>query len=277
MVRRARDRHDMSVAWIAYADFLASMAVVFFALYLGRRPEMKVVLDNPPAGQVRVFLGDREAIKDKEGNYYRLQIEQPSGDSVRVPLRIKVQDEPAVPVWATIRKNAKEVRVDYRSRDQVVLELNDSQPNFETGTAVLQDGARQQLRDKVLDQCASDGKYPFLRQNERNTSTQMLMVCGYADGQRFASQGTGVDPNWRLSYERALAVREYLVRTGGCDPDRIMVAAFGSFQQQESESGLTGSALTAAQRRNRRVELRIVTDGSSIGAQPDRWTSRNAR
>lgn len=275
-MKRTRDRHDMSVAWIAYADLLASMVVVFFALYLGRRHVTEIVLSNPPSESVQVFLGKQEARRVDAGRF-RLPIEQPSGDSARVPLIVKVVDEPAVTLWATIRRTASEVQVDYRSRDQVVLELNDSQPNFETGTAVLQDVARRQLRERVLAECFANGKYPFLRNDERSSSTQMLLICGHADGQPFVGQESGVDPNWRLSYERALAVQNFLVTEGGCDPRRIMVAAFGSYQQRESERGLVGTALVAAQRRNRRVELRVVTDGASIGAQPDSWFSRNGR
>jgi flagellar motor protein MotB len=268
----------MSVAWIAYADFLASMAVVFLALFLGRRHSVDVILTNPPPGQVSVSLGKDTAEVVEPGKRFRLQIAQDVSDSLKVLLRVKVDNEPEVPLWATIGLNTNTVSVDYRSRDQLVLELNDSQPNFETGTAVLQAQALQLLRDSVLAQCTVKGKYPFLRARGKGSSSEMLMVCGYADGQRFVELGTGADRNWRLSYERALAVRDYLVNQGGCDPDRIMVAAFGSHQMRESEGpGLTPDQVRKAQRRNRRVELRIVTDGTSIGAQPDKWTSGDGR
>ncbi|MCA9729792.1 MAG: OmpA family protein, partial [Candidatus Eisenbacteria bacterium] len=80
-------------------------------------------------------------------------------------------------------------------------------------------------------------------------STLQISVEGHAD-QRGSSAF-----NQALSERRALAVREYLVETGGVDPSRLSAQGFGESRPLDPRPVPEAYAL------NRRVELRVVASG----------------
>jgi chemotaxis protein MotB len=60
------------------------------------------------------------------------------------------------------------------------------------------------------------------------------------------------ETNWRLSVERAMAVRDYLEQSAGVDPDRFRVVGYGPFRPVASNNSSDGKE------KNRRVEIVIV-------------------
>ncbi len=86
----------------------------------------------------------------------------------------------------------------------------------------------------------------------QSASGSVIHVAGHADASGDPHQ------NARLARERALAVREALVRRFGFDATQVMAAGFGASKP------IADNASAAGRRANRRVEIAIVSNGSSI-------------
>jgi chemotaxis protein MotB len=68
--------------------------------------------------------------------------------------------------------------------------------------------------------------------------------------------------NWELSAARAAAVGSKL-RELGIPGERMMISGVAEYQPQISPKGLSGLALEAARKQNRRVEIRILQGGDA--------------
>jgi outer membrane protein OmpA-like peptidoglycan-associated protein len=78
----------------------------------------------------------------------------------------------------------------------------------------------------------------------------LVQVLGYSDSQEAKAGAVGA---LELSFLRAKAVREYLVESGGLDPERVKSMGFGS------ERPMGDDATEAGRARNRRVEVVLYT------------------
>jgi chemotaxis protein MotB len=133
---------------------------------------------------------------------------------------------------------------------------------FETGKWDLTSEGRDSLR--VL---ASEYR-PSL------TGTRMLYVCGHADKQPYS--GGPID-NWDLSTLRALAAARFLMREGGIEQRRIVVAGFGEWQPLADpvpNAQTTQRAELLA--RNRRIEFRILESGEDLGGRLGSTSAKEA-
>jgi len=78
-----------------------------------------------------------------------------------------------------------------------------------------------------------------------------ISVEGHTDTDPIKKSKFGT--NWRLSVERAMAVRDYLEKNGGLDPGRCRVVGYGPYRPLANNSSANGKE------KNRRVEIVIVT------------------
>ncbi|KAA2235071.1 OmpA family protein [Salinarimonas soli] len=81
---------------------------------------------------------------------------------------------------------------------------------------------------------------------------ERFLVAGHAD------TGASESRNLELSYERARAVRDYLVEAFRIDPRRLVVAGWGSARPVEGQPPRSGS--------HRRIEVALVL--RTLGSQP---------
>lgn len=81
-------------------------------------------------------------------------------------------------------------------------------------------------------------------------STGAVLVIGHADG----GETRTPEDSLGLSARRAASVAEYFIRTAGLDARRFMVTGRGAFQPETPDTD------PEAHRRNRRVEVLILTD-----------------
>lgn len=115
---------------------------------------------------------------------------------------------------------------------------------FETGQATIHPSMLPVL-DAVTDILE---RFPQLR----------LEVAGHTDAR--GSDGT----NLRLSDERALAAKAYLVARYGVSPDRLVPVGYGEAMPIASNATQTGRAL------NRRVEFRVIQEDAPSAAAEER-------
>lgn len=83
---------------------------------------------------------------------------------------------------------------------------------------------------------------------------EAIEVVGHTDERPVAGRWSG---NWELSAARATAVGEILVREG-VNGEKLKVTGRSSFDPLFPEKGVTGKTLQENQRKNRRVEIRVL-------------------
>ncbi len=95
-----------------------------------------------------------------------------------------------------------------------------------------------------------------------------VMIVGHADGQKLAGREARqrFGDNWKLSTARALAVADYLHKSG-LDQQRMGVAGYGA------EQPVATNETPADRRRNRRVEIFIVSPDTPLVG----WTESTPR
>lgn len=80
---------------------------------------------------------------------------------------------------------------------------------------------------------------------ERRYADQIIRIEGYTDSDPIRK--SGYRSNYHLGFERAFAVREYLI-SRGVDPDRVSVASYGPTQAMATKAA------------SRRVEIVVATE-----------------
>ena len=80
---------------------------------------------------------------------------------------------------------------------------------------------------------------------ERSYADQIIRIEGYTDSDPIRK--SGYRSNFHLGFERAYAVREYLI-SRGIDPDRVSVASYGPMQAMATKAA------------SRRVEIVVATE-----------------
>lgn len=152
-----------------------------------------------------------------------------------------------------------------RDRDSVCDEL-DQCPDSPPNAVVLPSGCHfdpsKPLELKGV-QFAVDTA--LLTEASTEILVQVVKILAKLDGQLVEVAGhtddTGTEGyNFRLSRERAEAVRAFLV-SRGISADRLVAKGYGESQPKVSVEGLSGAALETARSQNRRVELRMIKSG----------------
>lgn len=98
----------------------------------------------------------------------------------------------------------------------------------------------------------SEKSSPYLGQIAEilRVSTGAVLVIGHSD----AGESKAPEESLGLSGRRAASVAEYFIRTAGLDAKRFMITGRGAFQPETPDTD------PDAARRNRRVEVLILTD-----------------
>jgi chemotaxis protein MotB len=163
-------------------------------------------------------LAENEAaMRDKDNEIARLQqAEQPY---VQQPLAQVTGFEEIANISAAYSKGEVTVIVE-------------SDVLFSPGKTSLKTGAKRSL-DQVSSVLA------------RSYADQIIRIEGYTDSDPIRK--SGYRSNYHLGFERAFAVREYLI-SHGVDPDRVSVASYGPTQAMATKAA------------SRRVEIVVATE-----------------
>jgi outer membrane protein OmpA-like peptidoglycan-associated protein len=269
-MRTRREREgSFSVAWIGYTDFLMSMAILFYLLWLGTKGSGTAVVTGrvaPPSpgadmAQLRVVVEGLVDVKcDSEGRF-KFVIDR-IANPMPVPLQVF---ESSVVVMDTVVSLAPgkstDVLLSTGSRATRIRTLSAS-ALFKTG----QWGLTQEGKDSLS---AVANEYRPLLSGKR-----MLCICGHTDRQPWTA---GPIDNWDLSTLRALSAARYLMREAGIEQRRIVVAGFGEWHpladpDRKSPPAMRGEVLA----RNRRIEFRLLDSGEDLGARIGSSTSQPA-
>lgn len=258
-MRRQSDRHDLSIAWIGYTDFLATMAVLFLALYLGSRAPADVevtVLGAPAAQELRVAVDGLDAQRGLRGQYHaRLPSISKKGQLVEIVVRAGGSELRLTK--NVLPKAANVFELDFSKRPIEVYEL-EADESFER--------SKYDLTLAAMDSLAAFANRKDVTAHLKRANT-VILVCGYTDKSQYRDDR---DKNWDLSAMRAVAVCKYLINNCGIDPWRVVAAGFGEHQPRERED-VAGPALEVAQAKNRRIELLLIEASDRFGAYPNNW------
>jgi len=126
---------------------------------------------------------------------------------------------------------------DVQMRDGDVVITLPNRVTFASGSSNLADRGKRVL-SRILD--TLQGGY----------RSHLISIEGHTDSDPIRK--SKFETNWRLSVERAMAVRDYLESRGGIAPDRFRVVGYGPYRPVASNTTNTGKE------QNRRVELVIV-------------------
>lgn len=242
-----RDRPDMSVAWIAYADFLATLAVVFLLLASRNLHHLTVIqgmLHDPegrPVQGASIVLGSARSNRTGPDGAFKLTL----GPVVR-DLKVEINSDDSVPLGTYSINLGGNSNVDIekgKAAKTDVVELPGDQL-FDTGKDTLTPEGRRQLASQVGKIC------------QNLSGRNILLVVGHADIAPYKFDSLKI-ANWRLSSARALAAAQFLMDQQIAPRNRIMVAALGDQHPKHSKSLLS---------ENRRIEFRRVDDGIPLGA-----------
>jgi len=150
----------------------------------------------------------------------------------------------AEPAISPLNRDREELRrqlgrdADVQIRDGDLVITLPSQITFSSGSSDLSSSGRG-LLGRIVGSLRD--KYP----------NQTISIEGHTDDDPIRKSKFGT--NWRLSVERAMAVRDYLEKQGGFSAGRFRVVGYGPYRPVASNSNPSGKG------RNRRVEIVIVT------------------
>lgn len=264
-MRTKRERADFSVAWIGYTDFLMSVAVLFFLMWLGSSDRAaavvvgQVVATRPAVGggAFRVVIqGLVDKTCESDGRFH-FTVE---GIANRMPVPLQIFYRGAVVMDTTVTIAPGEstaVRISTWSRDTRIRTLSAS-ALFRTGQWDLTAEGQDSLRALANDY------------RPQLTGARMLYICGHTDKQAWS--GGPID-NWDLSTFRAMAAARFIMREGGIEQRRIVVAGLGEWHPLPDSAPSGAPAKKAEQlARNRRIEFRLLESGEDLGARLDSST-----
>ncbi len=150
----------------------------------------------------------------------------------------------AEPALSPLDRDREELRrqlgsdADVEIRDGDLVITLPSQITFSSGSSNLSSQGRG-LLSRIVGSLRN--KYP----------SQTISIEGHTDDDPIKKSKFGT--NWRLSVERAMAVREYLEKQGGFSAGRFRVVGYGPYRPVASNTSSSGKG------QNRRVEIVIVT------------------
>jgi outer membrane protein OmpA-like peptidoglycan-associated protein len=192
-----------------------------------------VLLEKGPAS-VQLYFRDEvgrtwDSLRVDSGGFFRWQV----GDSLSNQVRISVHAPQHVWKEVSVRlRSGRENRVDiYLERLKPGLRLPLFYVYFDKGSAKLLPESYPQLLELAR----------FLQEHPR----VRIELAGHTDGTSLP------ESEIQLSRERALAVRDYLVAQGVAK-DRFSIVGYGKARP------IADNATPEGQRRNRRVEFRIL-------------------
>lgn len=260
-------RVDDSTGWIAYADFLTTMAVLFllFAVaYAARLPPVDSgfvvgkVLDlesRQDIGDCFVKLGETRQSRTTTGGVFEFQV-----DSVRGPVPLGL---------AVVCRGYAEYRemIQVRARDTIdlTISLKPAVRSADSNVAVIEtipgDALFETNQYTLIGSAAALIQRIGLQLKQQLSPGDIILVQGHTDDEVFRDQTQGRD-NWVLSGQRAAAAArvltssEYEVNIPAC---RVATMGFGSSRPVEAvEKGDTRSVRRAKRTKNRRIEFRMV-------------------
>lgn len=260
MARRPED----PTIWIGYADFLSTLAILFFILIVGLAARvgrtgtgmvMGTIADADtahPVSACEVILGaNRRDSSDSQGRF-KFEVDSMSG---RVTVGLSVRCKGYEPYRDLIA-----VRADSTSMVAILV----SKPTSVTvdtlpGDALFERNAHD-LKPQAVGLIAELGG----RLRRRLSADEVIAVQGHTDDVDYPL-GAGKD-NWVLSAERAAAAARVLSDVVGIPRCQIVIMGFGPSRPVAPVSRADSRHSLAVKRaKNRRIEFRLLRGRALAG------------
>ncbi|MDX9910866.1 MAG: flagellar motor protein MotB [Phycisphaerales bacterium] len=224
--------------WVLTYGDMMSLLLCFFIL-LSAFSELK-----KPREYQKVLEAIREAL-GSSGSIGQIPIEgDPANSMVSLLEEIKNVDHTRPTDAVQVDPNMSGTQERVQSMFDGPKHLLAGDLDFDPGSATLSERAKVKLKDEVT---------PKVR-----GIRQVVMVRGHAWGLEDRAGGLDLD---ELSYRRAQAVKDFLVRECGVDPRVLRVVASGDSEPREVGVGSGGAS-------NRRVDL-LQTETYAEDLHPD--------
>ena len=266
MPRRPED----STVWIAYADFLTTMAVLFLLFAVAFAARLPPVGAGFVTGQVLdlksrhdiddclVKLGETRQGRTTSAGLFEFQVDSIGG---HVPLGLAV----------TCRGYAEHREViQVRARDTINLTIALSPADSNTAYVDILPGDALFATNQYTLKGSAEAliQHIGVELRQKLTPGDIILVQGHTDDVPFGGQAQGRD-NWVLSGQRAAAAAHVLTSSEygvNLPPCRIATMGFGPSRPIDAvEPGDRAAVLRAKRAKNRRIEFRKVR-GSELAA-----------
>ena len=173
------------------------------------------------------YTESQEALQAADTDLQRAQEELRAEQERNSDLQVRIDSKPEV---ISMFENIDGVSASMRNKDLALTVASDLL--FTSGSASLKKSAKGTLAEVAS---ALNNRYP----------NQSIVVMGYTDTDKIKK--SNFKSNWHLAFDRAWAVRDYLV-TRGVDENRIAIESWGPTKPLATKAA------------SRRVDIVVVND-----------------
>ena len=173
------------------------------------------------------YTESQEALQAADTDLQRAQEELRAEQERNSDLQVRIDSKPEV---ISMFENIDGVSASMRNKDLALTVASDLL--FTSGSASLKKSAKGTLAEIAS---ALNNRYP----------NQSIVVMGYTDTDKIKK--SNFKSNWHLAFDRAWAVRDYLV-TRGVDENRIAIESWGPTKPLATKAA------------SRRVDIVVVND-----------------